>query len=332
MYWKLQVNILAAVDLHVLHMSEAIVNTTECYNDKKQKHDNLKTSFRGTTIMPLGLSIADILSCICDERALSIFKAIGLSENNDTDILITKLGLSRKQYYSAMEKLVNADLVKRINGKYRLTSFGKVIFSIQAKVETEIGTAIKNYWELKAVDSITMKMSIRDKELFLQHRQDIIGDLIDNHEIKDLLLSKEGLSSQSNAATKAGFIAVRRSLLTKVIDNISEKEIVSLAEHVAKTTNKDSILFLKKEYAIKSALDLIEAWIKISGYPCRHEKNNNNNGQNRHSYFIQHDMGIKWSIYLANLYQFLFDELGENKRRIEFGKTENTLAFTIDSS
>ena len=178
-----------------------------------------------------------------------------------------------------------------------------------------------------------MKMSIRDKELFLQHRQDIIGDLIDNHEIKDLLLSKEGLSSQSNAATKAGFIAVRRSLLTKVIDNISEKEIVSLAKHVAKTTNKDSILFLKKEYAIKSALDLIEAWIKISGYPCRHENSNNNSSsQNRHSYFIQHDMGIKWFIYLANLYQFLFDELGENKRQIEFGKTENTLAFTIDSS
>jgi hypothetical protein len=42
-------------------------------------------------------------------------------------------------------------------------------------------------------------------------------------------------------------------------------------------------------------------------------------------------MGKKWSIYLANLYQFLFDELGENNRRIEFDKTENTLAFTIDS-
>jgi hypothetical protein len=32
--------------------------------------------------------------------------------------------------------------------------------------------------------------------------------------------------------------------------------------------------------------------------------------------------------YLASLYQFLY-ELGQNKR-IEFDKTENTLAFTID--
>jgi predicted transcriptional regulator len=51
-----------------------------------------------------------------------------------------------------MKKLVNADLVKRINGKYRLTSFGKVIFSVQEKVETEIEIAIKYYCELEAVD------------------------------------------------------------------------------------------------------------------------------------------------------------------------------------
>jgi hypothetical protein len=62
----------------------------------------------------------------------------------------------------------------------------------------------------------------------------------------------------------------------------------------------------------------------MSGYPYKHEQTNNN-GQTRHSYLI------KWSIYLANLYQLLFDELGENKRRIEFEKTENTLAFTIDN-
>jgi len=112
---------------------------------KKQKHDN-SGIFKGTSIIQLGLSIADILNCFCDERALSIFKSIALSENNDTGILITKLGLSRRQYYSGMEKLMNADLVERISGKYRLTSFGRVIFSTEIKVETEIEEAIKHYW------------------------------------------------------------------------------------------------------------------------------------------------------------------------------------------
>jgi hypothetical protein len=82
---------------------------------------------------------------------------------------------------------------------------------------------------------------------------------------------------------------------------------------------------VKKEYTTKSALDFLESWIKISGYPYRHEESNN--GQ---SYVIQHDTGKKWSTYLASLYQYLFDELGQDKK-IEFDKTENTLAFTIDS-
>ena len=87
---------------------------------------------------------------------------------------------------------------------------------------------------------------------------------------------------------------------------------------------------MKNEYTIKSALDFLESWIKISGYPYRHEKANND--QKKHSYVIQHDMGMKVSLYLATLCQFLFDELGQNKRRIEFDKTENTLAFTIENS
>ena len=170
--------------------------TAECYDNNKQKYDNLESSFERTFITtttpphPQQLSIADVLSCIRDEKALLTFKAIASSENNDTDILITKLRLTRKQYYSSMEKLINANLVRRISGKYHLTSFGKVIFSIQTKIEAEIETAIKHYWELKALDSIMLDMSIRDKESFLQQRQKITSDLIDNHEIRSILLSK----------------------------------------------------------------------------------------------------------------------------------------------
>jgi predicted transcriptional regulator len=145
------------------------MNMTECYDNTKQKYDNLKSSFERTSLTPphRQSSIADILSCIRDEKALLTFKAIASSENNDTDILITKLGLTRKQYYSSMEKLMDANLVRRISGKYHLTSFGKVIFSIQTKVEADIETAIKHYWELKALDSIMTDVSTHDKELFL---------------------------------------------------------------------------------------------------------------------------------------------------------------------
>ncbi|MFZ0568202.1 MAG: hypothetical protein WAM22_09385 [Nitrososphaeraceae archaeon] len=130
-------------------------------------------------------------------------------------------------------------------------------------------------------------------------------------------------------ASNAGFIAVRRLLITSLISHLSEQEIISVAENVAKNTNKDTILLLENEYTMKSALDFIENWIKISGYKYKHHEIND--GQNRHMYVIQHDMGIKWSIYLTNLYQFLFDDVKkDNKRKIEIEKTENTLAFTVD--
>jgi hypothetical protein len=139
---------------------------------------------------------------------------------------------------------------------------------------------------------------------------------------------KEHLKWHANASN-AGFIAVRRLLITNLINYLSEQDIICVAENVAKNTNKDSILLLEKEYTMKSALDFLESWIKISGYKYRHEEIND--GQNRHMYLIQHDMGIKWCIYLANLYQFLFDEVKkDNKRRIEFEITENTLVFTVD--
>lgn len=45
--------------------------------------------------------------------------------------------------------MIKAELIKRQNGKYFLTSFGKIVYDFQAKV----GHAVTNYWKLKAIDS-----------------------------------------------------------------------------------------------------------------------------------------------------------------------------------
>lgn len=123
----------------------------------------------------------------------------------------------------------------------------------------------------------------------------------------------------SNAA-KAGFVTVRRGLLSNLISRLSEKEIIPIAEYIAKNETKDFVLLLRNEYGIESALDVIETWIKISGYPYRHEVN-----YTRHSYMIQHDMGKNWSIYMSELYRFLFEEFG--LKRVEFDLNNNSFGF-----
>ena len=60
-------------------------------------------------------------------------------------------------------------------------------------------------------------------------------------------LIKDHLNWHSHAV-EAGFISVRRPFISKIIKYLPEQEIISLAEYVAKTTNKDSILLMKNEY------------------------------------------------------------------------------------
>jgi hypothetical protein len=182
------------------------------------------------------------------------------------------------------------------------------------KVQTTSTTSGKSESVTFRINSEVLKNLRREAE-----QKDISINMLVNKLIKD------HLNWHSNAA-KAGFISVRRPFVLMVVKYLPEQEIISLAEYVAKTTNKDSILLMKNEYTIESALNFLESWIKISEYPYRHEETNN--GQNKHSYVIQHDMGMKVSTYLASLFQFLLDELGQNKM-IEFDKTEHTLAFTI---
>lgn len=70
---------------------------------------------------------------------------------------------------------------------------------------------------------------------------------------------KEHIGWHTNAP-KAGFGT--RSLIMNLMNLLSEQEIVSLAENVAKKTNRDTILLLENEYTMRSALDFIEDWIK----------------------------------------------------------------------
>ena len=140
------------------------------------------------------VSVADVISAISSEKSLSLFKAVVDSKNNNGAISIRKLGLARKQFYSNIEKLIYVGLIERINGKYQITSLGWRVFNAQATVET----AIKYYWELKAIDSI---MSTH-RELPTDECRRIIDNILDNDEIKEMLVSKnsENKSTSTDSA------------------------------------------------------------------------------------------------------------------------------------
>ncbi|MDP9289170.1 MAG: hypothetical protein M3P08_13370 [Thermoproteota archaeon] len=124
-------------------------------------------------------------------------------------------------------------------------------------------------------------------------------------------------------ASKAGFISVRRGFLIKLMEKLSEQDISDISKNMAKNETKSFVLLLRNKYDIGSSVDVIDNWIKISGYSYRHE-----NSADTHSYVIQHDMGRKMSLYLAEVYRYLFQEF--NIRKVTFDLNDNTLSFVVD--
>jgi hypothetical protein len=123
---------------------------------------------------------AAILNAISDDKSLALFDTIALADCY-SDILLTKTKLTRTQYYSRISSLIKDGLVKRKNGKYCLTSLGKVVYN----AKTIIDGALNHYWKLKAIDSLELANDnlLLTKEEFTK----LVDSLIDNQKIKGII-------------------------------------------------------------------------------------------------------------------------------------------------
>lgn len=126
-------------------------------------------------------SHAGTLNAISDDESLLVFKTIALT-SPDSNSLRRKSKLTRKQYYTRTSRLIRAGLIKKRNGKYFLTAYGKIIYDAQKIIEN----AHANYWKLKAIDSL----EVSDDERSIKERRKIIDTLLDDKEIKESLLAK----------------------------------------------------------------------------------------------------------------------------------------------
>src|SRR5918912_1720291 len=99
-------------------------------------------------------SITDILKKISDDKALTLFNSIAVSDGHGY-IRLREMNLSTKQYYSRLSGLMNAGLIRRDNGKYSLTLVGKIVYDALLN----IGKSLSYYWKLKAIESIERSSS-----------------------------------------------------------------------------------------------------------------------------------------------------------------------------
>jgi DNA-binding Lrp family transcriptional regulator len=131
-------------------------------------------------------SIISILKGISDDKALVLFNSIAVS-NSVRYIPLKELNLSAKQYYSRISGLLSAGLIKRHKGIYSLTLLGKIVYDSQMI----IGMALSYHWRLKAIEFIDMS----SPDLSAEEITQLIDVLIDNHQIKDILIKPASVFS-----------------------------------------------------------------------------------------------------------------------------------------
>ncbi|HEY1211809.1 MAG TPA: hypothetical protein VGE82_02590 [Nitrososphaera sp.] len=132
---------------------------------------------------------ASVLRSISDDKSLELFRTVAL-ETIDSKNLKNRTKLTRKQYYSRLSRMTRTGLVRKKNGKYILTTFGKIVYESQLTVEN----ALNNYWKLKAIDSLETS-----NELPKEEQQKLIETLLDNREIKEILVRESSLESAYKA-------------------------------------------------------------------------------------------------------------------------------------
>jgi predicted transcriptional regulator len=138
-------------------------------------------------------SVAIVLRSISDDISLDLYKSIANSNGERGDDLLAKTKVTRKQYYSRISSLTKAGLIKRKNGRYFLTAFGKVVYESEKSIEN----AFNIYWKLKAVDSIGISNEIPREEY-----SKIVDALIDSYKIKDILANRDKTKQEMPVSNK----------------------------------------------------------------------------------------------------------------------------------
>lgn len=133
-----------------------------------------------------GPSEGEILRILSDRVSLKIISSVANGVMNTSEFSNMK-DLSSKKYYSRTAQMIKKSMIRRDKGRIILTSLGKISYHSLLKIDY----AIKNYWKLKAIDSMQDSSEMRRDE-----RTRIIKTIIGNDKIMLKIFENQFLSNR----------------------------------------------------------------------------------------------------------------------------------------
>jgi len=123
-------------------------------------------------------------------------------------------------------------------------------------------------------------------------------------------------------SSKIGMIPVPKGILESLgveLDGTDIDEIINLVFPVI----KDTVLFIKGGYDLKRCIETLEDYMKASGMNSDHRVEGD-----IHTFLIQHDLGLKWSVFTEQLLKQVFRSFLPDKE-LRFQTTDNTVILSV---
>jgi len=123
-------------------------------------------------------------------------------------------------------------------------------------------------------------------------------------------------------SSKIGMIPVPKSILKSLGTELDEKDIAEIISLLFPVI-KDNVLFIKGEYDLKRCIETLEDYMRASGMNSEHRVEGD-----MHIFLIQHELGIKWSIFTEQLLTCVFHNFLPEIELV-FQTTETTVILSV---
>jgi predicted transcriptional regulator len=172
--------------------------------------------------------LENIFAVLSDEHSIKLFKQASTTFEGGRDAP-GKMGLTKKQFYARLHRLVKAGLVERSGSLYKQTALGSMVNDLQVK---PLEDALTEYWRLLAINEIKKSGLLPRKE-----QESIAQSILNEGKMKQYL--------DQNKAQPPKIIYTYEELVDRVLRLIgSAKKEIFLASRYYDP--KVSLLLMKK--------------------------------------------------------------------------------------
>ncbi len=121
---------------------------------------------------------------------------------------------------------------------------------------------------------------------------------------------------------KVGLLPMTEAFLSEVLSQLTEPQIINLAQRLEKQKFKNILAFMKDNHDVEDFVDVMRTWLTVSWMQQNIEIHNE-----KYYFKIQHNLGTKWSLYVKTLISELsYDILG---KKADISTVGDTISFVF---